>query len=75
MGQSEATAVLLHWVQGNPTDVRGYVTDWFTLMRDGGLVQLVNTAVKESNFSNQSNKDALSATLAVWLSQRSENLQ
>lgn len=75
MGQSEATAVLLHWVQTNPTDVSGCVTDRFTLMRDGGSVQLVNTAVKESNFSNQSNKDALSATLAVWLSQRSENLQ
>jgi hypothetical protein len=75
MGQPEATAVLLRWVRANPTDVGVFVTDWFMQMRDGGSVELVNTAVKGSDFANHRNKDALSSALTLWLSQRSENVR
>jgi hypothetical protein len=74
MGQSEATAVLLRWVEENPGDVSGYVADWFTWMRDGVSVKLVETGVKQANFANQRNRDVLSAALNLWLSHRSENL-
>lgn len=75
MGQPEATAVLLRWVQTNPADVSGYVTDWFRQMRDGTSVESVNAAVKQADFVNQRNKDALSAALTLWLSHRSENIR
>jgi hypothetical protein len=75
MGQPEATAVLVRWVQTNPTDVSGYVAYWFPQMRDERSVQLVSAAVKQAEFANQRNEDALSTALTVWLSHRSENLR
>ena len=75
MGRPEATEALLRWVQTNPADVSGYVTLWFTMMRDGGSVESVNTALRQADFTNQQNKDTLASVLAVWLSQRSENLR
>lgn len=75
MGQPEATAILLRYVQRSPADVSGYVADWFALMRDGSSVELANTAIKQAEFANQQNKGALSAALSVWLAYRSENLR
>jgi hypothetical protein len=75
MGQSEATAVLLKWVGANNGDVRQYVASWFSQIRDEGSVQMVSRTVKQENFANQQNHDALQSALTLWLSHRSQNLR
>jgi hypothetical protein len=75
MGQGGATEVLVTWVEQNGTDVSGFVTDWFSRMRDETSVRVVNTAIKQGNFANVQNKNSLQASLALWMSQRSENLR
>ncbi len=75
MGQPEATAVLLRWIQASNGDVRQYVADWFGKMRDEGSVQMVSRAIKQESFASQQNQDALRSALTLWLSQRSENLR
>jgi hypothetical protein len=75
MGKSQATSVLLQWVEGTPTDVGSEIRNWFALMRDPGSVQMAQVAVKQSNFALQGNRDSLQNELATLLSHLSRNLQ
>ena len=74
MGKSQATAVLLQWVEGSPTDVGSDMDYWFALMRDTGSLQMVQTAVKQSSFALEGNRVALKNALSSLLSHLSKNL-
>ncbi|MDZ4401930.1 hypothetical protein [Prosthecobacter sp.] len=75
MGDPQATAVLLKYVQANANDLTPHVETWFSQMRDEQSVKLVDALLKTDSFANPQNRAALSNTLATWLAQRSENLR
>lgn len=70
MGDSEATGVLLRWVQNSSANVSPFVHDWFVRTRDTGSIDLISKEIELGLFHNPQNKEALRKTLSEWKAHR-----